>query len=176
MSPHFPSNRAILISLLSGLSLLISACEKRLPNPEMMDPIFQDLNAQLSQAQSTVTELTAELEEAKKELERAAPQTGDRTRAFGAVAGTKDRLERARQKELYLEIKRDQRLSEDRKNYAKAFESKSKWPPDAEFHFYMASKRLQEASRKWDDRVPKSREVAGKRPAEPEKKASGGGH
>jgi hypothetical protein len=160
------------------LAILFSGCERPIPNPETMDPIYQDVESKLKEAEGNVASALADVESAKKDLASAQPQTADRKRALEALAKAEHQVTMANQSKLYYEIRKEHRAKEDQKSYIEAFKHKKPWPDPKWQQELQVARRLQSASRKWDDRVPKSREVLAKNPnlaKSPPKKEEGHG-
>src|SRR6185295_9609363 len=65
--------------------LLMTACNRPNPNPELLDPIYADLGTEMNNQEKEIAEEQKGLDEAKKRLKNAAPQTGDAKRAFMAM-------------------------------------------------------------------------------------------
>lgn len=145
------SRIVVLFLLLLGLA----ACEKPLAEPEKVDPIYSDLEAQLKAAQTIhATELKA-LEDARKHLESLGPRDMGRKRTQFEVFEREKKVRRLAERELYHQLLIDKRLEYVRKVYPKKYEAKEPWPDPAEVDQYKTNKRLKSASRNWADRVPK---------------------
>jgi hypothetical protein len=165
------------------LCFLLLGCEKPNPHPELLDPIYRDIQSLKGAADSAVNGALTELKEARAAVEEAPPQTGERRRAMRGVEILEKRVRVAQQRAMYFEILLKDRKKFARKQYIAAFNEKKPWPPPENFESYKVNKRLREVSLKWDDRLPRleSRLPAAereKRKAEAEaakKKAAGGG-
>ena len=83
-----------------------------------------------------------------------------------------------RQEALYFEEKKRQRYEHDQVAYQKAFDEDLPWPNPVEVAEYKQLKRLKQAPRSWDLRVPKLTRHLKQVPAEdkPAPKAPSGGH
>jgi hypothetical protein len=64
--------------------------------------------------------------------------------------------------ELYEHARVESRRAQDIDRYARAFgtEKESHWLDDVELEQYKVQKRLQNASRRWDAHIPKSKFIA----------------
>lgn len=145
---------AILFPAFVALLLLVS-CKSEDPNPELIDPIYNDLNAELKSA-------TAALAENKKSLEDNQTKMAlTKYPDLNYISLQKDRAGYLRvqakleQQAKYLEIRVEQRKEFARADYRRAFRADKPWPNPEEFEEYKARKRLRSAPRSWDKRVPK---------------------
>ena len=137
------------------LLLALCACEKPLPNPEMVDPIYLDLVSRKSAAEADAVSLKADLEKAHEDVVKSKPQTGDSRRAQKTVETLAIKARKAEQERQYLELLVKRRLKYSREEYMKAYSEKKPWPNSEEFHDYQTNRRLRTVSRKWDDHLPK---------------------
>jgi hypothetical protein len=142
----------------SGLSILailaLVGCDKPVPNPEVIDPIYRDLQTRKSAADSELNSAKAELQGAYEEMAKAVPQTGELRRARRGVEILRKRVQLAQQNSTYLGILVNQRKKAARKQYLEHFNAKKPWPPPEDFENYKTSRRLRTVSLKWDDRLP----------------------
>ncbi len=140
----------VTISLIS-----IFGCNRPDPNPHFMDPIYKHLGERVSQTKSQLdTEIKA-LEEAEKTLAKTQPLTHERKVAERDVQSIRKRIEGLRQEFDYLSIRLERRLVEDKVNYRLAFEKGEAWPDPEEYKAYLTTLRLNQASKNWNERVPK---------------------
>lgn len=163
------------------LILFLSGCKEPVPNPELRDPIYGDLKAQLA---TTLTELEAEKKEVE-ELEKTMPKMDVRgselRQARRQLASHSRKLSALKQMKQYYEIRIEQRKSFVDKDYLKAFEADIPWPNPEEYERYKVVKKLRTADRNWDSRVPKltrnlKNPPGGSAEGKPVKKEEGGGH
>ena len=75
------------------LLLLLSSCNKPDPNPELKDPIYQDLLKRVKEMDSQIAEETKTLEEHKGALAKVVPQTGQNKYAQKRVFDSENKLE-----------------------------------------------------------------------------------
>jgi hypothetical protein len=161
---HSQNIKIIAIALLFCL-----ACTRPQSNPELSDPIYQDLKAQEANSSKAIEGKKKELEAAEKEaekpdLEPMALKQNRKTRF--ALEKTLRLLE---QDHTYFEIKAAERKDLDAHTYPESFKTKSPWPPKGEIEAYATEQRLRNASRNWNDRVPKPANAP--KPETTEKKA-----
>lgn len=130
-------------------------CKKEHPNPEQLDPIYKELTQKASEASKA---LENELQK-RAELERVIPSLLPNTIDLKNTRRELQQAERAivalRQQHKYYEIRAERRRVEGRRAYKIAFQNNEEWPKPEEYQAYLASKRLQEASLNWSERVPK---------------------
>lgn len=148
-----------------ALFLLIAGCEKPIPNPESIDPIYSDLNSQLSAANSELVDAKSDLASAHEDLKKAKPQTGERNRALKAIETAEHRITKIQQNIDFLEIRKEKRLEFDRKAYLKAFREKKPWPDKEEWAEYQVNRRLVTAERVWIPKVKNPIPFLGPKPA-----------
>nr|BFD61312.1 hypothetical protein CKG001_34190 [Bdellovibrio sp. CKG001]BFD64776.1 hypothetical protein BdHM001_34570 [Bdellovibrio sp. HM001] len=132
------------------LSLSLVACNKPDPNPELKDPIFNDLQANAAETSQLLEAEKKNLEGFEKELSDVVPQTGQIKYAQKRVRESKERIVRLEQEKQYLELKVDARKREAKKSYSKAFKKGDPWPDPQEWDSYQTEKRLRNAKRTWD--------------------------
>lgn len=168
------STRLQLLFFMTLILFGLSGCRKEEPNPELLDPIFSDLQNQQKSVESSLEEEKKKLVKALGDVEAAMPNTmdlqnaiHDRDHAQGMITGLEQKLH-------YLNIRVERRKVEDKYNYHLAFVANKDWPDKKEYEDYLTQKRLAEAPKNWDAHIPKmwDRKPAA---APAEKKAEGGG-
>lgn len=142
-------------TLVLFIATLICGCKSEDPEPQLRDPIFKVLSDQASQAKSAYDSQIKKVEDAAKALEKTDANTLDRKLAIRDLASSTLAAKRLAQDMEYYRIRAERRRLEARKSYKIAFNKDQDWPNPAEFEAYQASKRLREAPRSWDHRVPK---------------------
>lgn len=143
----------LLLSALMVFSLL--GCKKEDPNPELRDPIYQDLVKSLKSHEGSLKSAEKSLETSLKELNTTVANTVERTVAKRAVKKAKKGIKVIEQQVKYFKIRSERRLAEGRAAYRSAFRSGKRWPDESEYKAYLANKKLISASRNWGTRVPK---------------------
>ncbi len=133
--------------------LIASGCQKRLSNPEMVDPIYNDLRSRLADAQTTLSTAQTQLQSDKSALAPAKPQTGERARAMSEIARDQLALAKAKQNAEYLKIKVQARLVYSQKTYNRDYKEKKAWPDKKEWREYQAHRELVLAPRTWDQHL-----------------------
>jgi hypothetical protein len=138
------------IGLIITISLALCACNKPEPNPELKDPIYSDLNAQLAAATQALEAEKKTLEGHKKELEDVVPQTGQIKYAKKRIYESEDKITHFEQEKSYLELRVESRKREARKSYLISFKEKKDWPDPKEWESYQAEQKLRKAKATWD--------------------------
>lgn len=130
--------------------LLFVACDKPNPEPEKMDPIYNDIQSELNIVIGQVTTAEKDIQDKQKDLDNVEPQTGQ-------IKFAKQRLETAiatraklQQKQRYLEIRLQSRKDWARESYMKAFNKKEPWPNPKEYEEYQIQKAQETAPRQWN--------------------------
>jgi len=168
------STRLQLLFFMTLILFGLSGCRKEEPNPEMMDPIYSDLQNKQKSVESSLEEEKKKLEKALGDVAAAIPNTldlqnalRDRDHSQAAIVGLQQKLH-------YYNIRVERRRVEDKYNYHLAFVANKDWPDKKEYEEYLTQQRLQEAPRSWDAHIPKmwDRKPAA---APAEKKPEGGG-
>lgn len=145
----------IMTRLLIALAILtLVSCNKPLSNPEEIDPIYKDLQSELSNSEKDYAETLKKAEEAQLRLKDIVPQRGQTRKFYGDYHNAKNIAEKARQKMEFYRERVSSRKFEARGAYIRAFESKKDWPDPQEYDAYLASKRASSGSRNWRDRYP----------------------
>ncbi len=157
------------------LFLALAACEKPLEHPETTDPIYNDLLAEVSAAESAATKTEKELEDFKKEAEKVAPQTGQIKFAEKRVYETQAKLDKIKQMVEYWKIRAESRKHWARKKYLAAYKKKEHWPDPKEYEEYQLQRKLEQAPKEWNLKRRLEESRAGVALDGP-KKAGGGEH
>lgn len=132
------------------LSLLLVACNKPDPTPELKDPIFNELSSSIS---SLTQQLEAEmktLEENQASLKQVIPQTGQNKYAEKRIRESTERITKLNQEKRYFELKLEAQRIKARKSYLQAYNKGESWPNPQEWVDYQAEKKFRLASRVWD--------------------------
>lgn len=152
-------------------SLIFMACDKPNPEPEKLDPIYADIQTKAGSYTSQIKTAEKNFEDAKKELEKVAPQTGQIKFAQKRVDDADAALRKLQQMQMYWELKLKSREKWAREQYMKAYNKKEAWPNPEEYQEYLSQKKLEEAPSNWD---AKKRVLEYNNPPAPKKE--GGGH
>lgn len=137
------------------LSLALVACKKEDPTPELLDPIFKDLEGRHAAYQRNVDESKAKIPVLEAQLAKAEPRSIDLKNIQKDLAKERTKLMNSEQLALYYRIRADRRKFEGRLAYKKAFAADKPWPDPTEYSEYQVNIRLTEANRNWGARVPK---------------------
>lgn len=121
--------------------------------PEKADPIYADILRDIDAHTREVARLEKDFESIKKEMSEVSPQTGEGRIKASELFEAQALLERGRQNLKYLELRKESRRESARRDYARAYEKGEPWPNPEEFQLYLTNKRLNQASRKWDDNL-----------------------
>jgi hypothetical protein len=147
---HVEQSMIKLIFLIFSTFLVMTACSKPNPTPEVLDPIYLDISKELSSTQAELEREKKTLDEQIKELKKVQPQTGQVKYAQKRVDDTVHKMDHLKQMITYLEIRLESRKSESRSSYIQAYNSKAVWPDPNELVKYQAQKRLENAPKEWN--------------------------
>ncbi len=135
--------------------LFMFGCKKEEPNPEVRDPIYNDLSARYAESQKALDEATATLKEKKEALEKAEPNTIDRKALLKEIKTAQDALVEHTRRTTYYRIRSERRAIEAKISYKHAFQEDKPWPDPKEYSDYLINQRLRNVSLDWGRRVPK---------------------
>lgn len=141
-------NFYFLLVLLCSSFLL--GCNKKNPNPELLDPIYQDLLKRLDEKKKELEAEKKVLEEHEKALKAVVPQTGQIKYAEKRYWDSRHRIDALEQAIEYFEFKAASRKRLARYEYSIAFKKDQPWPDPAEYKQYMDQRKLVEIRRQWD--------------------------
>jgi len=88
-----------------SIILALTACNKPDPNPELKDPIYSDLQTQLTAATQSLEAEKKKLEGFEKDLAAVVPQTGQVKYAQKRVFESQALVTKWEQEKAYLELK-----------------------------------------------------------------------
>jgi len=168
---RFKESKACLIVLALIFSIFLSGCRKEDPNPELLDPIFADLDKRASEAQKGYDDEVKNLEGEKVALEKAEPNTIELKNARRDIAKSEAKILDLGQKARYYQIRAKRRMLVDRITYKDAFAKNLPWPDPHEYSEYQVNNRLREAPMNWAVHVPKLQDRLTKRAPAAEKPA-----
>jgi hypothetical protein len=133
----------------------LSGCKRPHPNPEILDPIYADLLAEVRAAENIIQSEEKEIEGLRTKIAALKPRDIMRA-SFGRELLSRERRVRSySERRIYFETRAAQRKAHVQREYLLAFEKDEPWPNPADYQAYLATKKLQSVSRNWDDRVPK---------------------
>ena len=151
------NTRILRLGILSILTVVMVGCNKEDPNPELRDPIYQDLVKEHKKHEKLLEDAQKALVTIEKELDEVDARSLDRKiknreyqKAVKGIVKLKEQTE-------FYRIKSELRKVYGRKAYRIAFKNKEEWPNPKEFEDYNTNKRLRAAPRNWSHRVPKSK-------------------
>jgi hypothetical protein len=136
-------------------AMLLLGCSKPDPNPELKDPIYKDIEANLKASSKLLVDTEKKLEVLLQESSGYGPRTKEKMVNLRDINKQKKIIENLKQSVAYLQIRLDRRKIQTHIDYSAAYSKKQAWPDPKEFENYKAVKKLKEAPRSWDARVPK---------------------
>ncbi|MBV2169000.1 MAG: hypothetical protein KUL82_09850 [Bdellovibrio sp.] len=147
-----PRGTTVFMRIFSLIIILLSlvACNKPDPNPELKDPIYNDLNTSLAAASQALEAEKKTLEGHEQELLDVVPQTGQIKYAQKRVEESKGRITLLEQEKQYLELKIQGRKTIAKKSYTVAFSKGEPWPDPKEWESYQLEKKMRAAKKTWD--------------------------
>lgn len=161
--------RSLVLLLIFGLT----ACDKPSPTPELADPIYSDLLKTADELKKAVPDANKSVEEARLELSKVKPQTGQIEYAKKRLYEASARLNKIEQMAKYSEIRAESRLKYDREEYVKAWaKNKAKtWPDPKEYEQFKLAEAASKASTNWVNKanVAAALKKAAKKDAEAKK-------
>ncbi len=170
-------SRFFIVCSIAFIAILsLTACEKEDPNPELRDPIWQDLSKRAADYEKQRDESKAKLAGLRERLEKVEPNSMDLKDVRRDMAKTEKALLGQEQLARYYKIRADRRKVVDKITAREARASNKEWPDKAEYSDYLVNSRLRETSMNWNARVPKLQDRLVRKPAKAEKAPEGGGH
>lgn len=154
------------------ISLALTSCNKPDPNPELKDPIYNDLNSRFASTNQALEAEKKALQEHEASLKEVVPQTGQILYAKKRIYDSQAKIQRLSQEVKYLELKIASRKREAKQSYAEAFKKGEEWPNPTEFTAYEAQNKLRAAKPTWDAGA----RVKSLAPTAPKAAESTGGH
>lgn len=145
------------------LLIIQTGCDKRLEQPETIDPVYQSYVADQNAAIAAVAEMTKRLEDSKKQFDATKPGDKMKIQLKREVFQQEAALKILEQRELYQTLLVKKRADEARQEYDRAYRNKEEWPNPDSLKRHQANQRLKNAPRNWSARVPKP----GAKPATP---------
>ena len=136
--------------------LILCRCERPNPNPELMDPIYSDLQRESDSAAKDADKIKSEADKLTDDLSKLEARDPSRSILINQRNAKNKAEAGVRQRAEYFRIRAEQRFNIDQREYLKAFEAKKPWPEPGERKNYEVMRKLQTASRNWGDRVPKN--------------------
>ncbi len=132
--------RRLVISFF-GLLLAIG-CHSVIKQPELIDPIYNDILAEISKNQGEIATTIEQVEAEKKLLIKAKPQSGEYSYHKKKIFNIENFLTKQKQRGLYLDILLQQRKKEARLSYAEAYSKAAQWPDPGDFQLYLKQKKV----------------------------------
>lgn len=135
--------------LLAGTLLSAISCSNKIPEPEKTDPLYMELEREITGALAEVKLAEEGLAEAESNYKKAVPQTGQIKYATKRLNDAKYRLQRAKQIALFFKVKHEARKWEAREEYLSSYYNKTPWPNQEPLEMFRLKKRLMGADRNW---------------------------
>lgn len=143
-----------IVFLLMLLTLIGCSKEPPNPEPELLDPIYQDMVKQKEDDEKFLGVSEKTLEITYQDWREAIPQTGEGKRKRGRLFQEQRKIRELKQKIKFLDLAILSRKIKVRREYRKAYMEGKDWPDPREHEIYKKRKEMQSVSRRWDDRVP----------------------
>lgn len=143
------------IFCLTVLSFALSGCQKGVPEPELLDPIYKDLKATFEKQKHLLEEERKTLESTRRALEKTEARDIHRKILSKDYSISLQTIQKLEETSRFYEIRVERRKFTDRMTYKLALEAGKPWPDPKEYSDYLVNKRLNEASRQWAERVPR---------------------
>lgn len=138
------------ILIIFCFSFLLFGCNRPDPQPQLKDPIYLDIQSEISALQQSIDAESKSLEGHLKSLEEVVPQTGQIKYAQKRVDESKAIINKLRQELEYQKLKLQAQEKNARTSYKKAYEVSEPWPNPKEWNVYQAEKRFRNAKKTWD--------------------------
>jgi hypothetical protein len=137
--------------IIAALLLFFSSCNPKNPHPEQLDEVYLDLVAELDIANKSAEAEEKNLANLIKERDQAVPQTGQIKFANKKISDSEAKLNGLKQQKLYFEIKIEQRIHADKRNYEESLKEGGKpWPDKDEIALYKSVVKFQREKLQWD--------------------------
>lgn len=148
-------SRSISMIFVFAMLFALVGCNKPDPNPELLDPIYKDLQSNEKSNSDSYTSELAKQEETKKKIEEAEPNSIDLAQARKELKKSELVAVKYKQMALYYKIRAERRKVVDHITYQEAFAQKKPWPDRTEYSKYETNVRLNSVNLNWGARVPK---------------------
>jgi hypothetical protein len=168
--------RFVKMPLVLAILITQTACKKPIENPETLDPIYADILSEVTASKAAAAEEEDAIKDLKAKLAALPPRDAIRGRITRELYAHEHNLVQAQQRVKYYEVRSEERKEYDTRAYMIAFEADKPWPNPADLEEYKKIKKLQSASRNWEDRVPKNNRYNPQAPAPKKAKPAQGGH
>lgn len=151
------------------ISFAVIGCNSRNPEPELVDPLYQELIRLRSQAETELKEAEAALAEANAVEDAVAPQTGQIKYAEKRRVQAQERFDKSKQRASYYDSKIEIRKWKARQEYIESLDGKGEWPNQKALADFKLNLDLAGRERAWS--VPARREAEGLKNPAPKKEA-----
>lgn len=134
-------------------------CNRKDPNPELIDPLYQELEKQKKSAEAELKAAQDALIEAEANLKKVTPQTGQIKYAQKRFNDAKNKVIKGQQIVTYYAVKIEARKWSARSEYTSAFYDKTPYPSTAPLESFKLNQQLSQNERDWS--AKKRREELG---------------
>jgi hypothetical protein len=150
----------------ASFCLMVSGCRHQDKNPQLKDPIYNQIVKDSDAIISQIAAAKVEVEKSKANYDSAPIRTGQQQDAADDYFESKNRLEKLIEHLRYLSLAGEHRIKEDHEEYAKAFEKAEPWPNPQAYSDFLIDQKLQNAPKEWsaEERI-KQRHPAATKPA-----------
>ena len=152
---RFKECKVILMSIALLFAVTLSGCRKEDPNPELLDPIYADLERRATEAQKALDDENKNLDGLRAAVDKAEPNTIELKNARKDVEKSQAKITDLSQKARYFQIRAKRRMPVDRISYKAAYAKDQPWPDPHEYSDYQVNNRLRESPMNWAVHVPK---------------------
>lgn len=149
------NHRILSVYMLLTCFFLIVGCKKENPNPELLDPIYQDLISVRKTAEKDLKDAMKKLEGIEKDYKTTEPRSLSRKTVYKDLLNTRKKVKFLEQRLKFTEIRVKRRKVEGRRKYRIAFQKGEVWPDPKEYEYYKQYNKLKNADLNWNKRVPK---------------------
>jgi len=129
---------------------VILGCSKPNPNPELLDPIYLDIQSELGAKESALKTAEELLKQREEEEKSVVPQTGQIKFARKRLYDAEKSIERLKQEIKYLELRLQSRKREAKQTYITAYHDKKPWPNPSEWQTYQEKKKVMSDRGPWN--------------------------
>lgn len=144
------------LSIFSLSIFLFLGCSRPNPTPELIDPIYRDLEEKASLSKTEAEKVSEEIKSTKEELDKLPPRDPSSRKLHQDLKNKEAKLIQLEQQALYYEIRAEKRRSYAREDYLKAFSAGKPWPNPESKEVYELVEKLRSAPKEWSKSVPKT--------------------
>lgn len=139
--------------------IVLGGCNSKNPAPELVDPLYLELEKEKKSAEADVKAAEEALAVAEDNMKKVVPQTGQIKYAAKRLNEAKNRLIQTKQYVQYFDVKIESRKWAAREEYLKSYYGKSPWPRQEPLETFLLNKTLGQTPKEWS--AKKRREMLG---------------